>query len=162
MFSTSAPMEKITNFDGHMAMQAALVMPEGVANFLPLRADDTEVGETFARVAALEWSNEHFLMSGFVENGGGTRCRTLTKNLAVGTKMLHMRKKNNRGEVQKHKYRLEAKRFQQGPGLHLNLKSAPAVSGSSLGMVVATAAMKDRNLRYLGVEQAFVQATANE
>lgn len=32
---TSAMVEKSANFDGHMATQAMLKMPEGVANFFP-------------------------------------------------------------------------------------------------------------------------------
>lgn len=64
--------------------------------------------------------------------------------------------------MEKYRCRHAAHGFQQVPGLHFKVKHAPAVSGASLRMLMAKAAMDSREMKHLDVEQAFVQATADE
>lgn len=70
-------MEKSASFNYHLAMQAALTMPEGVANFLP--PEPTAVmqarlsGHTGRGKGALDVD-----AAGLVNMECGSRCRTLS------------------------------------------------------------------------------------
>lgn len=79
--------------------------------------------------------------------------------------MLKQRNKNKRGEVEQHKKcRFVAKLVPTSawptPRSERHAHGVRSYT-SSLRMFQVTAAMEDRELRHLGVEQAFVQATVN-
>ena len=97
-------------------------------------------------------------MEGLINNGVWDQVALLAGEKAVGTKLVFKRKVDENGEIEKYKARFTVKGFQQQDGVHSGVKIALTPSAASIRVVLATAAMEDRELRHLDVEQAFTKA----
>ena len=64
--------------------------------------------------------------------------------------------------MEKYKCRLVAKGFRQVKGLHYQKTFFPTPAAASIRLVLATAAVEDRELRHLDVWQAFLQVDIDE
>ena len=80
----------------------------------------------------------------------------------LGTKTLFKRKIGKDDQIAKYKCRFVTQGFHQVKRLHYPEASSPTLTASSMRAVLASAAIKDWELRYIDVEQACFQADINE
>jgi len=144
-----------------MAMEAALLRPTGVASLLPEEPSSLEEAKRSPEWP--QWSEARAKeKQGFITNRVWTQEPRPKEKLVVGTKEIFTRKIGKDGEVEKYKCRLVAKGFRQVKGLHYQETFSPTPAAASIRLVLATAAVEDRELRHLDVEQAFLQADIDE
>lgn len=72
------------------------------------------------------------------------------------------KKKNDDGEVVKHKARLVARGFNQEPGIDYGATWAPTLKGKSLRLGLALSARPSRRLAQLDIKTAFLNADVHE
>ncbi len=137
----AAAMEESSRVDDHMAMQAALTMPEGLASFLP--PEPNTVRQAMASPERDYWKGAMDVeMEGLINNNVWEQVPRPEGTLVVGTKMIFKRKVGPNGEVEKYKCRLVARGFQQVQGLHYEEKISPTPTAASIRMVLATVAVE--------------------
>ena len=80
----------------------------------------------------------------------------------LGTKTIFKRKIGKDGRIEKCKCRFVPQGFRQTKGIHYDESSPPTLSQASKRMVLGIAAVKDCELRHLGVDMAYLEANVKE
>ena len=99
-------------------------------------------------------------MNGQINNGVWVQVERPKGKTVLGTKTLFKRKIGKDGQIEKYKCRFVTQGFRQVKGLHYHESSSPTPTASRA--VLATAAMKNWELRHIDVEQAYLQADIDE
>ena len=77
----------------------------------------------------------------------------------LGTKTIFKRKVGKDGRIETYKCRFVAQGFRQIKGTYYDESSSPTPSQASISMVLGIAEVKDRDLRQLDVDMAYLEAT---
>ncbi|CAN0353481.1 unnamed protein product, partial [Ascophyllum nodosum] len=101
-------------------------------------------------------------MNGQINNGVWVQVERPKDKTVLGTKTLFKRKIGKDGQIEKYKCRFVTQGFCLVKGLHYHESSSPTPTASSMRAVLATAAVKNWELRHINVEQAYLQADIDE
>ena len=101
-------------------------------------------------------------MNGQINNGVWVQVERPKGKTVLGTETLFKRKIGKDGQIEKYKCRSMTQGFRQVRGLNYHESSSPTPTASSLRAVLATAAMKNWELRHIDGEQAYLQADIDE
>ena len=101
-------------------------------------------------------------MNGQINNGVWVQVERPKRKTVLGTKTLFKRKIGKDGQIEKYKCRFVTQGFRQVKGSHHHESSSPTPTASSMRAVLATAAVKNWELRHIEVEQAYLQADIDE
>ena len=97
-------------------------------------------------------------MNGQVNNGIWVQVERPKGKTVQGTTTLLKRKIGKDDQIEKYKCCFVTQGFHQVKGLHYHESSSPTPKASSMRAVLATAAVKNWELRHIDVEQAYLQA----
>ncbi|CAM9520770.1 unnamed protein product, partial [Ascophyllum nodosum] len=101
-------------------------------------------------------------MNGQINNSVWVQVERPKGKTVLGTKTLFKRKIGKDGQIEKYKRRFANQGFRQVKGLHYHESSSPTPTASSMRAVLATAAMKNWELRHIDVVQGCLQADIDE
>ena len=80
----------------------------------------------------------------------------------LGTQTIFKRKIGKNERIQKYKCKFVAQGFREIKGIHYDESSSPTPSQASMRMVLGIAAVKNWELRQLGVDMAYLEANVKE
>ena len=95
-------------------------------------------------------------MNGQINNDVRVQVERPKGKTVLGTKTLFKRKIGKDGQIKKHKCHFVTEGFRQVKGLHYHESSSPTPTASSMRAVLATAAVKNWELRHIDVEHKHI------
>ncbi|CAN0335182.1 unnamed protein product, partial [Ascophyllum nodosum] len=140
---------------------AASTLPPGITSLFPEEPSTIRKAQE-----SPEWSHWKGTlereMNGQINNGVWVQVERPKGKTVLSTKILFKRKIGKDGQIEKYKCRFVTQGFRQVKGLHYHESSSPIPTASSTRAVLATAAVKNWELRHIDVEQAYLQADIDE
>ncbi|CAN0178768.1 unnamed protein product [Ascophyllum nodosum] len=101
-------------------------------------------------------------MNGQINNGTWVQVERAKGKTVLGTTTVFKRKIGKDNQIEKYKCRFVTQGFHQVKGLYYHESSSPTPTASSMRAVLATAAVKNWELRHIDVEQTYIQADIDE
>ena len=142
--------------DHLIAVQAASTLPSGITSLLPEEPSTIREAQE-----SPDWSHWKGAldreMNGQVNNGIWVQVERPKGKTVQGTTTLLKRKIGKDDQIEKCKCCFVTQGFHQVKGLHYHESSSPTPKASSMRAVLATAAVKNWELRHIDVEQAYLQ-----
>ena len=147
--------------DHLIAVQAASTLPPDITSLLPEEPSTIHEAQESPKWSHWKGALERE-MNGQIYNGVWVQVERPKGKTVLGIKTLFKRKIGKDGWIEKYKCRFVTKGFRQVRGLHYHESSFPTPTASSMRTVLATAAVKNWELRHIDVEQAYLQADIDE
>ncbi|CAM9949201.1 unnamed protein product [Ascophyllum nodosum] len=91
-------------------------------------------------------------MNDQIDNGVWVQMKRPKGKTVLDTKTLFKREIGKDGQIEKYKCRFVTQRFPQVKGFYYHESSSPTPTASSMRAILATAAMKNWELRHIDVE----------
>ena len=149
------PMQRKTNH--LLAVQTASTLPSDIASFLP--EEPSTIREAQESPESPHWKGAlEREMNGQINNGVWVQMERPKGKTVLGTKAFFKRKIGKDDQIEKYKCRFVTQGFRQVKGLHYHESSSPTPTASGVRAVLATAAVKDWERRYIDAEQAYLQS----
>ena len=142
-------------------MRAASTLPSSIASLLP--EEPSTIREAKSTSEWPHWKGAlEIEIHGQIINDVWVQVKRPKGKTVLGTKTLFKRKIGKDGQIEKYKCRFVTQGFRQVKGLHYKESSSPTPTASSMRAILATAAVRDWELRHIDAEQAYLQAVIDK
>lgn len=140
-----------------LSREMALSMPGGMARMLS--PEPTHEAQAEALAERHHWKvAREAEMDGLIKNNAWKQVPRPEIKKVVRKKNIYKRKTKSIGKIERHKSRLVFFGYQRTEGLHFDEKMSSTPTASSIGMVMETPAVRNCELRHVGVVQALTRA----